>query len=210
MSRTDKKPNRSGIARPARGTLMFLAILLVSSAAVRLTDDAGRAYAVTQEAMQKPTAPDSEPGDVPVEQTSTCEPAPDIAQTLELFQKREARVKLREAQIADRIQALSVADREIDRKLASLTEAEEKLRATLALADSAAEDDLTRLTSVYESMKPKEAAALFEQMDPEFAAGFLGRMQPAAAAGVMAGLQPETAYAFSVILAGRNTNVPKN
>ena len=108
------------------------------------------------------------------------------------------------------MQALSVADQTIARKLAALTEAEEKLRATLALADTAAEDDLIRLTAVYQNMKPAEAAALFEEMDPQFAAGFLGRMDPAAAAGVLAGLSPQAAYSVSVILAGRNANVPKD
>ena len=51
---------------------------------------------------------------------------------------------------------------------------------------------------------------MFEQMAPEFAAGFLGRMKPAAAANVMAGLSPMSAYAISVLLAGRNALVHKD
>ena len=78
----------------------------------------------------------------------------------------------------------------------------------LAVAEKAAEGDLSRLTSVYEAMKPKDAAALFEAMEPEFAAGFLGRMRPDAAAGIMTGLSPETAYMISVVLAGRNARAP--
>ena len=194
--------------RPARGTLMLVATLLISSAAVRLSDDAGRAFALTGAALHDASAQDhADPAPTPA---ADCAPGPDVAALLKAFGTREARLKQQEAQIADRMQALAVADREIERKLAALSEAEDDLRATLALADTAAEDDLSRLTAVYESMKPKEAAALFEQMDPDFAAGFLGRMQPAAAAGVMAGLKPETAYTVSVILAGRNANVPKN
>jgi len=83
------------------------------------------------------------------------------------------------------------------------------LRETIALAESASDNDLDRLTKVYESMKPKQAAALFEQMNPNFAAGFLGRMRPEAAAMIMAGLSPEAAHSFSVVLAGRNANVPR-
>ena len=63
---------------------------------------------------------------------------------------------------------------------------------------------------IHENMKPKDAAALFEEMAPEFAAGFLGRMRPDAAGAVMAGLDPKTAYTISVLLAGRNADVPKN
>ena len=108
-----------------------------------------------------------------------------------------------------RQKALAVADEEIQRRLVVLEEAEKSLRSLLAIANTAAEDDLARLTAVYESMKPKDAAALFEKMEPAFAAGFLGRMRSDAAAGVMAGLTPETAYSISVILAGRNADVPK-
>ena len=71
-------------------------------------------------------------------------------------------------------------------------------------AIEAAEDDLAGLTRVYETMKPKDAAALFERMDARFAAGFLARMRPEAGAGIMAGLSPEAAHAISVVLAGRN------
>ena len=117
---------------------------------------------------------------------------------------------MREQQIAERLKALDLADRDVSEKLIRLAEVEERLRGTLALADSASEDDITQLVSVYEAMKPKDAALLFEEMIPEFAAGFLGRMRPEAAAGILAGLTPQTAYSLSVILAGRNASVPKN
>jgi len=101
-----------------------------------------------------------------------------------------------------------VADGEVTRKLAALEDAEGRLRSLIALSETAAEDDLLRLTQVYETMKPKDVAALFEEMDPKFAAGFIGRMKPEAAAGVMAGMTPDAAYTISVILAGRNANTP--
>jgi len=34
-------------------------------------------------------------------------------------------------------------------------------------------------------------------------------MRPEAAAAIMAGLTPQAAHTFSVVLAGRNANVPK-
>ncbi len=90
-----------------------------------------------------------------------------------------------------------------------LTDAEARLRENLALADGAAEQDLVRLTAVYEAMKPAEAAPLFAAMAPEFAAGFLGRMRPDAAAAILSGMNAEAAYAISVLIAGRNALVPK-
>jgi flagellar motility protein MotE (MotC chaperone) len=128
---------------------------------------------------------------------------------LAALQAREARLTAREARMADRMQALQVAEQEVLQNLTALLDAEAALSATIASADTASESDLARLTTVYENMAPKDAAALFEQMPPQFAAGFLGMMDPTAAAKVMAGLAPETAYSFSVVLAGRNALVPK-
>ena len=128
---------------------------------------------------------------------------------LTAFREREARLTARETELEDRMRALEIADAAVEKKLVALLEAEEKLKATLSLADGASENDLTRLTTVYEQMKPKDAAALFEEMAPEFAAGFLARMKPDAAAAVMAGLDPNTAYSISVIMAGKNATVPQ-
>jgi hypothetical protein len=89
-------------------------------------------------------------------------------------------------------------------------EAEERLRGLMTLAEDSAEGDLAQLTSVYENMKPKEAALLFERMSPDFAAGFLGRMRPEAAAAIMSGLPPELGYSISVLLAGRNAARPRS
>ena len=189
--------------RPARGTLLLIAILLIGSAIIRLGLDAGQALALQ-------TAPAKDHADHrPMADTFACEPLPDFAGMLAAFQKREAVLETRESQLRARMQALSIIDQEITKKMSALEQAEDELRATLALADSAAENDLSKLTTVYENMKPKDAAALFEQMDPSFSAGFLGRMRPEAAAAIMAGLTPQAAYTISAILAGRNADVPK-
>ena len=92
--------------------------------------------------------------------------------------RREKRLKQREEALEEKEKALEIAHGAIETRLAVLQQAEQDLRETLALANKAAETDLTRLTDVYQNMKPKDAAALFETMDPSFAAGFLSRMPP--------------------------------
>lgn len=133
---------------------------------------------------------------------------PDAGTLLSALQERETELEERERALEERLLAMQVAEAELMEQLTALTEAEEALRGTIALADSAAENDLERLTRVYENMKPKDAAALFEEMSPQFAAGFLGMMEPVSAAGIMTLLEPETAYSVSAVLAGRNAGVP--
>ncbi len=183
----------------ARGSLMIIAGLMLASAALRVGAGAGQAF-----------ADDSDQKELAAQNTQvTCPAAEDFDAMLAAFNSREARIDAQEMAIENRMQALKLADAEVARKLDELVQAESDLRDTLALADTAAEGDLDKLTKVYETMKPKQAAALFEEMDPNFAAGFLGRMRPEAAASIMAGLSPEAAHLYSVVLAGRNANVPK-
>lgn len=169
--------------------------LLLTSAIVRIGITAGPAMADSTAASVDENAP------IAIDTADT-------GSLLAALQAREIRLDERDSQISERMQALDVAETEIEEKLQALIIAEERLSATLALADGASESDLMRLTTVYENMKPKEAAALFTEMAPQFAAGFLGMMRPDVAALIMTELEPEVAYSFSVVLAGRNANVP--
>jgi flagellar motility protein MotE (MotC chaperone) len=187
------KPARRVRGRAGRGILVLLALLLASSGALRMGQLAGAALANSE------AAPEAAP--------EACPPPP--VALAEALAAREAQVTVLEAAMAERKAALALAEEAISRRMAELEAAETSLKATLALADGAAEDDLLRLTTVYETMKPKDAAALFETMAPEFAAGFLGRMRPEAAAAVLSGMSPDAAYSISVLIAGRNAAVPK-
>jgi flagellar motility protein MotE (MotC chaperone) len=193
-------PKKRKRRRSGRGVLWTIIAMLVLSGVLRLGGETGLAIAnATSPFIENSTLAEPLP---------SCETEDDIASALALLLDREEKVGIREAAIADRMQALSVAEKQISDQLAALKEAEASLQSTMATASTAAEDDLARLTSVYENMKAKEAVPLFSQMDPQFAAGFLGRMRPDAAAAILAGIDPEKAYTISVLLAGRNARAP--
>jgi len=202
---TKKSVKKKQQRKAGRGALILIAGFFLASGLLRLGSGTGSAIAreigslSSENAISKGT------------ETATplaCESGEDIGELLASLKVREARIATQEASLADRRQALAVAEVGVKKNLAALVEAEQKLKATMALADTAAEDDLSRLTAVYENMKAKDAAKLFEEMDPQFSAGFLGRMRPDAAAAIFAGLTPAKAYSISVILAGRNAEVP--
>ncbi len=175
-----------------RSVLGVLAVMLAASAALRLGSIVGEAIAG---------------GNVETAEAPLACPAPPAA-LVEALSAREARVVAQEAALEQRLAALALAEQAVEARLAALAEAEGQLAATIDQADGAAEEDLARLTAVYETMKPKDAAALFAAMAPEFAAGFLGRMRPDAAAAIMAGMEPDAAYEVSLLLAGRNALAP--
>ncbi len=199
MTRRNAKMHR----RAGHGALLAIFLLFVGSGVARLGGGAGLAIAREVGDLAAATRSGDRMG-----QEACPKPPPDIAKLLHALQAREKKLASRQHDQDLRERNLDLARQEIESRLSALKRAEAKLKATLAQADGAAEDDVSRLTALYENMEPKQAASLFREMAPDFAAGFLGRMRPEAAAEVMAGLPPKTAYSISVILAGRNMNVP--
>lgn len=179
------------------GSSTLVVGILVASGLLRLASNDFVAQAQTS---------DLEASSVPSKQRDEM----DQSATLELFKKREERIAQKELLIVQKETALELAEERIAEQLEALRVAESQLRSTIALADSAAETDLQRLTEVYENMKPKIASSLFEQMDADFSAGFLSRMQPQIAASIIEGLSPTKAYAVSAILAGRNVGASRD
>ncbi len=207
------RPRRPGtLRRPGgRGALFVLASFFVASSVLRAGETmvagghAGSVSALLSSGWA--TAQESMVGESDTGQNAVTQ-SPDYL--LAALAEREASLSERESAVAERLRTLEMAEAEFAQNMNALLAAEEALRATLSLADGAAQADLDRLTRVYESMKPKDASAQFAAMDPNFAAGFLGQMNPASAAAIMAGLPPEVANTVSLVLASRNMEVPRN
>ena len=213
-----------------RGVLLVLALLMGSSAVARLGFGTGlepvraamaEGAAASGEALSalgRSEAEPAVPAPMPAAARVSTQDAEGIEALIEALAEREVDLDAREAALAervdeeerraaDRVAELAAARAELEAMMGEVEAAEARLDAAIARASGAAEDDIARLTSVYESMKPKDAAALFETMEPAFSAGFLGRMRPEAAAEVMSGMTPDRAYAVSAIIAGRNARL---
>ncbi len=188
--------------KAGRHVLLTLALLLGLSGVMRLS---GYGIAIAQEVNELLRGTSASRDD-----RAACTTEADIEVVLTALQAREQKLIENETALERRLKTLAEADTALDEKLQALVAAEDALAATMAAARTAASDDLVRLTTLYENMKPKQAIPLFEAMDPEFAAGFLSRMKPPVAAQIMAGLDPQAAYAISVVLAGRNSDTPTN
>ncbi len=134
-----------------------------------------------------------------------CSDLDHTAAALAALEERAIRLDEQEQSIIQESAELEARRKDIEAQLEELESAKMALEQTLSIADVAAENDLGRLTSIYENMKPRDAASLFEKMDPEFSAGFIARMRPEFAAEVIAGMDPEIAYTISVVVAGRNS-----
>jgi flagellar motility protein MotE (MotC chaperone) len=179
------------MTNPKRPALTILAVLLVLAGASRIGIGVAQVVAAETDS-QTPSAPS------------------EIPSLLAAIQAREDRLRASEAALAERQSALAAAEADIRQQLDMLAQAEDRLKQTLSLTETAAETDVARLVSAYESMKPKQAAELFSQMDVNFAAGFFGRLRPDFAGAVLAEMDPTIAYGISAVLAGRHARTPRN
>jgi flagellar motility protein MotE (MotC chaperone) len=178
----------AGTRRPVVSGMGLVVCCFFASAALRLSDDG---WALAQGLGDSEAAPEAGSDAL-----------------LEAIRQREAQLAAEEKRLADRKQTLAVSEAKLAEQLAAFEKAQANLEKTLAMADQAAERDLARMTTVYENMKPAEAAKIFETMDVGFAAGLLARMRPDVAAQVLTGMTPETAYAVTLTIASRNARVP--
>jgi len=145
----------------------------------------------------------------PPEHTATTSETDEAGTLFQALRAREARLQKQEQALASRAKDLATAEARLRAQITELQAAEQRLKDTLALTEGAAETDLARLTTVFEHMKPPQAAALFATMDTEFAAGFIARLNPQFAGQVMAELDPTLAYGISAVLAGRHARTPR-
>jgi len=181
--------------RNSKSGLLLIALLLAGSGIIRIGLHTGPALARdTVEVLE---------GD----DTPTLAPV-DFSAAVDALANREKKVAEQEERLEARLEVLEAAEQKYQASKAELIEAERELKDTIAQAETAMASDVEQLAKVYEKMKPKDAAALFSQMDPEFAAGFLALVNSEVAAKIMSGLTPAKAYAISVLLAGRNADVP--
>jgi len=191
------------LKRPQPSVTLLIILCFLFSGALRIWENGEAIASEIGDAASRFSGPDGE-AMAPKNCPAPFEPQAMVAAILE----REASLDALEQTLLDREQVLNVAKLRIEDQLKVLEDAENRLSDTLARADQATEKDLARLTSVYENMKPKEAAEIFETMDVTFAAGFLSRMRPDAAAGILSNVDTTKAYAISVVMAGRNVGAP--
>jgi flagellar motility protein MotE (MotC chaperone) len=126
----------------------------------------------------------------------SLEPEEMTAGELELLQnlseRREA-LEEREQALSERAALLTVAERRIDEKMAELTALRAQLEGMMGMVDEEQEARLTRLVSMYEAMRPTDAADIFNGLDMDVLIDVLQRMREQKSAPILAAMEPERA-----------------
>jgi flagellar motility protein MotE (MotC chaperone) len=149
-----------------------------------------------------PKPPPAAPEPAPAAQPPAPAPVSDSERTvlLELRRRREE-LERRDATIGARESVLIATEQKIDARLKELRDLQSQLAALDAQRQQREEANWQSLVKVYETMKPREAAAIFNDLQMPVLLPLIGHMKEAKAAAVLAAMAPDKAREVTAQLA---------
>jgi flagellar motility protein MotE (MotC chaperone) len=152
---------------------------------------------------------------VPVVTPAAPEPAVSAAerQLLQDLRNRRAELDARAALLQQRETILDAAEHRLTARIGEMATLQARLEQLETARREHNDANWAGLVKVYESMKPREAAAIFNDMDMPVLLEVLDRMKDAKAAQVLGAMQPDRARMVTAQLAAlrtRSTTVPSN
>ncbi len=120
---------------------------------------------------------------------------------LRSLQARRETLDAREGEIGTREAAAGAAEARLNEQIAELKALETQVQGLLAQMDAKADERMASLVKSYESMKPKDAAAIFNGMEDQLLTDIAKSMKPAMLAAVLSSMQPKRAEMLTRLLA---------
>lgn len=110
-----------------------------------------------------------------------------------LLMRKDAALKRREELVENEKQDLRAAEAALEARLLELQKLRDLIREMLTDLDGEREQRVAGLVKMFESMRPKQAAAILEVTDDEIALEVLERMNQGKAGKTLAAMDPERA-----------------
>lgn len=164
--------------------------------------DADKKDADKKEAA-KPVEPKPSPGGVVVPlEPKTVSPAERAI--LERLTERRQELDQRERELGMRETMLQAQEKKLEAKVLELKDVESKIQAATTKKQEAELAKLKGLVTMYESMKPKDAAKIFDRLDIRLATEVANQIAPRRMSDILAQMSAEAAERLTVELANRN------
>jgi len=160
---------------------------------------------------QEAAAPSSaRPAAQPVAASQPAPPPPDpqaVAErgVLEALRQRRTELEAREAQLNLRETVLAATERRLAQRVDELTALQRRLEALEAGRGEREEAAWRGLVRTYETMRPRDAAAIFDEMEMPVLVQILDRMGERRAAPVIGAMRPERARTVTAEIARHRT-----
>jgi flagellar motility protein MotE (MotC chaperone) len=125
-----------------------------------------------------------------------------LALLQDLAARRDA-LDARSRQLDERAAMIAVAEQRLDEKVAELDALRSEIEGLMGRLDEQSEARIANLASIYEAMRPGDAAAIFNGLEMDVIVAVLDRMRQTKSAPILAGMDPARARDVTAELASR-------
>lgn len=129
---------------------------------------------------------------------------------LERLQQRREELDTRARELDIRENMIKAAEQRIDAHLAEIKEVESRIKVETAQNDEAEAARFKGLITLYENMKPRDAAKIFNRLDMDVLIKVAAQINPRTMADIMAQMTPDVAERLTVELASKAQGPAKN
>ncbi len=129
---------------------------------------------------------------------------------LERLQERRQELDTRARELDIRESLIKAAEKRIDARLAELKEVEGRITTETQQKDAAEAARFKGLVTMYENMKPRDAAKIFDRLDTKVLIEVAAKINPRQMSEILAQMSPDMAERLTVELASKAQHTAKN
>ena len=129
---------------------------------------------------------------------------------LERLQDRRRELDARGRDLDIRENLIKAAEKRLEAKVAELKDLESRVNDAVGTRDKAEAARFKGIVSMYENMKPKDAARIFDRLDLKILIEVTTLMKPNKMSDILAQMSPEAAERLTVELASRASGTPRS
>jgi len=126
---------------------------------------------------------------------------------LESLGKRRESLQEHEGQLDLREKLLKATEQRIQKQLDELRKLEESIGETVEQKEEQEKDDIASLVTMYENMKPKDAARIFDRLSMPILLKVVRQMKPRKMAAILAKMSPDAAEKLTVAIASDDPSI---
>jgi flagellar motility protein MotE (MotC chaperone) len=146
-------------------------------------------------------APTASPASV---DSNPSQPSPGERTVLESLNQRRQELEARARDLDMRESLLAAAEKRIEARLGELKDVEARLNAGARKHDDMETAQFKGLVTMYENMRPKDAAKIFDRLDLKIQVDLVAQMNPRKMSDILAQMSPEVAERLTTEIARRS------
>jgi flagellar motility protein MotE (MotC chaperone) len=128
---------------------------------------------------------------------------------LESLRERNQQLNARSRELDMRESLVKATEKRLEAKVTELKDTESRVNTAIGTRDKAEAARFASIVSMYENMKPKDAARIFDRLDLGILVDVATKINPRKMSDILAQMSPESAERFTVELANRAGGPPK-